>query len=617
MKDETAMNQPSLPSSNPQGATAWNDQAITLAQQGRFDEAVRGFEQAIRLQPGFAEAHNNLGNIFLFQRKFDQAVACYRQALQLNPASAEAFHNLGNVLKEQGQLDEAVANFQRALSLRPSYANARNSLGSALQQQGKLDAAQASYQQALRLQPDFAEAYNNMGAVLLEQSKLDAALASCQQALRLKPQFAEAYVSMGAVLAEQGKFTEAVASYRQALRLKPGLIEAHTNLGIALTQQGQLDEAATSLSTAVRLKPAHAEVHNALGTLFREQARMDAALASYQEAVRLRPAYAEARWNEGLTRLSLGDMERGWAGYQWYWRCKDFAGARRSYPQPEWDGSALTGRTILLYGNQGLGDTIQFIRFAPLVKESGGRVIVECQKMLAGLLAGCAGVDELVPAGSPLPAFDVHAPLMCLPAILGTTFSTLPANVPYLFADPQRVSGEWLVVSGEEGHYHSPLTTHHSPLLKIGIAWQGNPRYKKDSQRSIPLRHFAPLGRLAGVRLFSFQKGHGAEQLTQLGEHPPITDLGSRFDSFADTAAALVHMDLVITCDSVVAHLAGALGIPVWLALPFVPDWRWLLEREDSPWYPTMRLFRQTRPGDWEHVFQRIVEEVQRLYSHG
>jgi hypothetical protein len=294
-----------------------------------------------------------------------------------------------------------------------------------------------------------------------------------------------------------------------------------------------------------------------------------------------------------------GHFERGWPEYEWRWRGNEAVFAPLN--QPLWDGSALEGRTILLHAEQGLGDTIQFIRYARLVRARGGTVVVACPTPLIQLLTGCAGIDQLIPQGSILPPFDVYAPLLSLPGILGTSLGSVPAEVPYLVADAEL-----------ERHWREKL----GPLraFKIGIAWQGNPGYLGDSFRSIPLTHFATLARVEGVRLFSLQKGPGSEQLSALGDLFPVTDLGSQLDNatgaFVETAAVMKSLDLIITSDTAVAHLAGALGVPVWVALPAVPDWRWMLDRADSPWYPTMRLFRQTAWGQWESVFARLASAV-------
>ena len=467
-----------------------------------------------------------------------------------------------------------------------------------LAKQDKLDEAMASYQQALRLKPNYPEAHSNLGNALQEQGRLDEAVASCQQALRLKPDSAEAHHNLGLVLAKQDKLDEAVASFQQTLRLKPDYPDAHNNLGIVLEKQDKLDEAMASYQQALRLKPDYPEAHNNLGIVLEKQGRLDEAVACYQQALRLKPDYPEAHWNRSLAWLLMGRFEQGWPGYEWRWKCKEFGSLPPFHP-PLWDGSPLDGRTILVHAEQGLGDTLQFIRYAPLVHQRGGRVILVCQPPLIGLLTRSPGVERLVAQGEALPEYDVHVPLMSLPGLLGTTLESVPADVPYLDAEPQLVEA-W---RHRLGSY---------PGFKVGIVWQGNPKFRLDRLRSIPLAQFAPLARVPGVHLFSLQKGPGAEQLAAVTDRFPVTDLGRRLDDFMDTAAVLKNLDLVISVDTAIAHLAGALGIPVWVALPFAPDWRWLMDREDSPWYPTMRLFRQTRPGQWEDVFQRIAEALQR-----
>ncbi len=410
---------------------------------------------------------------------------------------------------------------------------------------------------------------------------------------------------------------------------------------------------------AVQFMPHLPQAHCDLGDAYAMQGDLDQALACFEQALRLDANYAEAHRRRALTWLLGGDFERGWSEYEWRLECRQFADLKRSFPQPLWDGSALDGRTILLHAEQGLGDMLQFVRYAPLVKQRGGRVIVECHAPLLQLVASCPGIDALAPWGSALPPFNVYAPLLSLPRILGTTRATIPADIPYLFADPELV--EWWggeVVEGRQGDketrrqgdketgrqgdretdvvnltttpahhspltthhsplttHHSPLTTHHSPLLKIGITWQGNPTHRLDVHRSIPLRQFAPLAQIPGVHLFSLQKGVGTEQLAEVQGLFHVTDLGSRLGTFMDTAAVMKNLNLVISADTAVVHCAGTLGVPVWVALGTVPEWRWLLERADSLWYPTMRLFRQQQLGDWGEVFARMARELQRMVA--
>jgi tetratricopeptide (TPR) repeat protein len=617
-------------------ADAQNKLGIVLAEQGRLDEAAARFQQALHLQPDYPDAHNNLGIVLEKQDQLDAAMARYQHALRLKPnypephynlgivlarlgrldeAMAsyqqalrfkldypEAHNNLGTVLAQQGRLDEATASYQQALQLKPDYPEAHNNLGLALARQGRLDEAVASYQQALRLNPNYPDAHSNLGNALHEQGRLDAAVASCQQALRLKPDWAEAHHSLGIVLAKQDQLDAAVASFEQVLRLRPDYPDAHHNLGIVLGNQDQLDAAAVSFQQALQLKPDYPEAHHNLGLALARQGRLDEALACFQQALHLKPEYPEAHWDRGLAWLLMGRFEQGWAGYEWRWKCKEFKPLPPLH-SPLWDGSPLDGRTILVHAEQGLGDTFQFIRYAPLVQQRGGRVVLVCQPPLIPLLRRSPGIERLLAQGDALPEYDVHVPLISLPGLLGTTLESVPADVPYLDAEPQLVEA-WRHRLGSYSGF------------KVGIAWQGNPQFRFDRLRSIPLAQFAPLARVPGVHLLSLQKGAGRDQLPVLPARFPVTDLGGQLDettgAFLDTAAVMKNLDLVITSDTAAAHLAGALGVPVWVALHHVPDWRWLLDREDSPWYPTMRLFRQTQSGQWEDVFERIAAALQR-----
>jgi len=542
-----------------------------------------------------------------------RAEQLYQQILQADPGHPEAHNNLGNALRSQGKLEEAVTHCRQALHFRPGFPEAHINLGSALAELGRTEEAVACLRAALRINPGFVEAWTNLGNALTLQDRLDEAVHCHRQALLLNPDYAEAHTNLGEAVGRQGKLDEAASYHQQALRLQPNFATATTNLGFVREQQGQFDEA----------------------------------LACYEQALRQDPGHAQAHFDRALLWLLLGNFAQGWPEYEWRWQTKDYP--RYAWRRPRWDGSPLAGRTLLVVAEQGLGDTLQFIRYAPLLRQPGGKVIVECQPELYHLLAGLPGVDLVLARGSPLPAIDVEAPLGSLPGIVGTWLATVPATVPYLRADPDLVK-HWKSPKSEirspksnAPHPTSDFGLRTSDFL-VGIAWQGNPAYGKDRQRSIPLTHFARLAEVEGVHLISLQKGPGADQLKQLriadcglrierqeakpllefairNPQSAILDLGDRLDqtpgAFMDTAAVMMNLDLVISSDTAVPHLAGALGVPVWVALPLVPDWRWLLEREDSPWYPTMRLFRQTRYGQWEDVFERMAEEMKgRLAAH-
>jgi Flp pilus assembly protein TadD len=465
------------------------------------------------------------------------------------------------------------------------------------QQSGDLRRAEQVYRQVLQAAPGHAQTWYLLGTVCQLQGRRGEAADCYRQALRLRPDHTVAHNNLGVALMQDGRPEEAEACYRQVLRVKPEDPEALTNLGTVLMEQGRPGEAEACYRRVLPLRPDNPELLNGLGCALAAQARPAEAEACFQEVVRLAPDHAEGHRNLAIALLAQGRFERGWVEYEWRWRCPDYP--KRALPQPPWDGSPLGGRTILLHAEQGLGDTLHFIRYAPLVKQRGGTVVVACPRPLARLLAGCAGIDRVVGQGEPLPAFDTHAPLLSLPRLFGTTLATVPANVPYLSADANLLR-RWAEAVGRD------------PAFKIGIAWQGNPKQGGDRQRSVPLSHFEALARLEGVRLYSLQKGAGCEHLRAAGF--PVVDLAGRLDEatgpFMDTAALMKVLDLVVTCDSAVAHLAGGLGVPAWVALSYAPDWRWLLAREDSPWYPTLRLFRQGRPGAWADVFGRMAEAL-------
>jgi hypothetical protein len=423
----------------------------------------------------------------------------------------------------------------------------------------------------------------------------------------IAPRHANAQMNLGNILRLGGRLDEALEHYREAVESSPDYAQAHMNLGAALRAVGRLDEAESTLRHALRLSPEFAETWVNLGNVRRDRGRLDEAEAAYREAVSLRADDADATYSLGYLYLLQGDFERGWPLYEARWNCRDFP-RYPSWPSPRWDGSPLEGRTILLFAEQGLGDTMQFVRFATLVKSCGGTVLLRCPASLAGLLARAPGIDRVIAApdipakAADLPAHDVNAALLSLPAILGTTLATIPAECPYLLADERRVA-HWRRVLGREGD-----------ALNVAILWQGNPKNPNDRVRSFPLRNFAPLAEIPGVRLIAIQKFHGSEQVRDLAGEFPLPDLAPSLDeSFEDTAAVMRSVDLVIGPDTAGIHLAGALGVRAWMPLSSQPEFRWLVGREDSPWYPTLRIFRQATPGCWDDVFRRLGEALRSL----
>ena len=505
-------------------------------------------------------------------------------------AQAKAHHR-------SGQLRDAEQLYRQILAADGTNAEVCYLLGETCQAQGALSEAAAALERAVQLKPDYAEAHNYLAAVLKEQNKLDEAAAHCRRALELKPDNAGAHGNLAAILEKQGRFAEAADCYRKILALMPNYAPAHNNLGVVLEQQGQLDQAVACWRRALELQPDFAETHNNLGVVLAQQDKPDEAAACYRRALELQPDFADAHVNYALTLLSMGRLAEGWREYEW--RLKRPGEEKPALAQPRWTGSPLAGRTILLRSEQGLGDTLQFIRFAELLRQQGGTVKIEVPRALVPLLQQ-SGFRGLVAEGTPAGDFDVHIPLMSLLGVLGTALESIPGGVPYISAEGRLVE-----------HWRSELRA--TDNFKIGIVWQGNPNYPIDRYRSIPLARFAPLAQ-DGVELISLQNGFGREQLAGIEGQFAVRDLGEGIDTehgpFMDTAAIIKNLDLVVTCDSVVAHLAGAMGAEVWVAQALVPDFRWMLGRAENSWYPTMRRFRQSAQGDWNSVFRNIHSEL-------
>lgn len=579
---------------HPNDGVARGNLGVAHARLKQFAEAEQCFRDTLRLQPESASMYGNLGASCLDQGKLAEAEEAFREGTKRDPNRADFHRQLANVLEKQGRHAEAVDVYRTALNLEPADAEAHARLGRALNKIEKPGEAEACFREAARLRPDSAVYWKQLGASLESQSKSAEAESAYRTALTLAPNDAETHNNLGVSLASQNRLEEAEALYRKAVELAPNMAMVHNNLGHNLRMQDRLDEAAASLKEAIRLQPNYSEAHNNLGIAYLQQGRMAEAAACYEEALRIKPEYAEAHLNRALLWLTQGNLEQGWAEYEWRFKLKN---RKMATPVPRWEGNELNGRTLLLQAEQGLGDTVQFIRYASLIPRGvGGTVVLECQEPLVELARTCPGIDKVVPRGEKLPNFDVISPLLSLPGIVRTTVASIPADVPYITPDPTRSE-----------HWHAEIKG--LPGRKVGIAWQGSVDHKGDRARSVPLSCFRPLASVPGIRLCSLQKGAGSEQLKDdwVAERE-VVDFGSKTQpTYADTVALLRTLDLVITIDTSMAHVAGALGVPVWILLPFANDWRWLNDGEDTPWYPTMRLFRQQNRNDWDAVFQRVI----------
>ena len=417
----------------------------------------------------------------------------------------------------------------------------------------------------------------------------------------MEPRHADALNMMGVIAGQTGRHEAAEDLFRQAIALNPMVANYHGNLGSALRDQGHADDAVAAYRVALRIKPDSVVTLNNLGIALSLGNRIDDAIAAYRAALDLDPGCADARFNQAMLLLLRGDFKRAWPMYEARWDLQPCPLPKRNFPQELWDGRPLHGQRVLIHAEQGLGDSIQFIRYAPKIVGRGGVVVVESQRSLAELFRGAGGVDTVVAAGEPLPAFDFHVPMLSLPLVFRTAPETIPRETPYLFADPARCESWRARLGGDRSR------------LRVGIAWAGNPKHRLDGFRSVSLRQLLPLLDVDGVDFFSLQKDCGAEQIRQLPGASGIVDHTNSIRDFADTAALLAQLDLVISVDTAVLHLAGALGTPAWALLAFAPDWRWFLDRSDSPWYPAIRLFRQSRLAEWEPVVAAVREELHNL----
>jgi len=578
---------------------------LKLASGGPEDALIE-FELALRRRPALVAAHLGRGNALAVMSRFEEALASYQRALELHPRLPEAEFAAGFALARLGRRKEAETRYRRALVVRPDFAAAWMNLGGLLREDGRDGYAEAALTRAVELRPDLVSGWINLAMLERERSRPAKAEAHLQTALALNPEQVETHIAWCQFRAGEQDLDGAWGWLRRALARAPDQPEAVNMQGILLHTEGRFTEAVTAFERAEAL--GHRAAPSNRGNTLLDLGRMDEALAAHAAAVALDPTHAGAQYNLALTQLRLGDWERGWPGYESRWRFREVHRKPRAFAQPRWRGETLHGQGILLHAEQGLGDTIQFCRYAELVAERGGFPVLQVQapaeRLLQSLGVVRAGRAETALLGGKTPAFDLECPLLSLPAVFGTAMDTVPWAGAYLAADPELAREKRGTLEGVRQDAAAGI------LLRVGVAWAGNPRYKADRQRSTTFSTLLPLLRTPGIAWVSLQKGEPAEQLLALPEDVFVWDGASEAADLADTAAVIDGLDLVITTDTCIAHLAGAMGKPVWILLPHLSDWRWMQEVETTPWYPTARLFRQPSAGDWGAVLERAICEL-------
>ena len=591
-------------------AQAWNGLGAACHEQGRPDQAADCLEQAIRLVPTMVDARHRLGVVLAQSGRLDDAVGQMQEALRLQPANHEIANNLRITLAARERklalidsgaklLPQAEMHCRRALELTPDDPAVLTLLAQSVADQDRGEEAIALFAEVTRIRPNLVQAHFNLGIANLRAKHNEQAETNFRRAIELSRSMAEAHNGLGVALVMQNRWSEAEACYRRALDLNGEYTDATYNLARALVGQDRFSEAIGWLERTLELKNDHVEASYSMALTLMELNRVEDAADWYARTIGLKHDYADAHVGRSIALFLAGRYAEAWGEYEWRFLATPLAGPPEEL---RWRGAPLAGRTVLLRAEQGAGDALHFIRYAPMVKRLGARVLVWCAPGLGRLLATAPGVDGVYLDGQPWPAFDVHASLLSLPGIFGTTLDNVPADAPYLEADPVLVE-QWRAELADE------------PSLKIGIAWRGSPTHPRNRFRSFGIEQLAPIAQVPGVRLYSLQFGAGGNELEILnGALPPgnrpVVDFSERLGDFYNTAAIVRNLDLVITCDSAPAHLAGALGVPVWVALPFAPDWRWLLGRSDTPWYPTMQLFRPSRLGDWPGIFSAMRDAL-------
>ena len=568
---------------------------VVLSETGDLSGALDEYRNALAMNPMSSDLLKAVGELCVRTGDSAGALEAFERALVADPADAPLVHRLASMKKSAGNLDEAVALYRKAVELAPDNADAWADLGTALVLQRDPEGALVALERALRIRPDFPGVLNNLGMVMKEKGQFEVAEKCFTLAIRSDTSYATAYNNLGTIHLDSSRFREAEANFRKAVTLDEGYLLAWNNLGNALAGQGKYHEAKQIYRLVIAQDPSIPEVHFNLASALAYENRFSESLRGYDEAIRLRPEYHEARLNRALIFLQQGDFEEGWRGYESRFDVRD---PRRMYvppglDTPRWAGSDPRGKTILVRAEQGYGDSFQFARYLPRLASLGARVLFECPKEVSGLFRGFPGVDTLVEFGGKIPSCDAYVQLLSLPHLLHTrTAGDIPWDGPYLHADPEIVERLRPRFGNE--------------AFNVGIVWGGNPLHKNDHNRSSRLAEFIPLFDVPGVRLYSLQKGNPAQEITSLPPGRVLNNMENELTDFSVTAAALEHLDLLVAVDTSVAHLAGAMGRPVWLLLPYRSDWRWLSEREDSPWYPSMRLFRQKSHGDWTGVIADV-----------
>lgn len=621
---------------SPNVAEGYFDRAVAKKTVGDYEGAIADYKKALALDPGHFGAHNNIANLFKELARNDEAKEHYNAAFALNPQHPEILNNLGVLELAQGEIESAAEKFMRAHELSPNALNPIKNLADALVRLGQYQSAEICFTRAVGINGTDPALWFGYGKLLDQLDRKEQALECYRRAFTLDVHATDAVLAAVKIFFDKKLYRECISILRPALENNPDVQEVAHNLALCLFESGERQEGLALLEKGIELEPNRFELHNNLGNFLRVLGDREGALEAFKRAIALSPTqvdpiynmgvlfeneqqYEEAEkwyrkalaidpgalrcnWNLALVLLTMGKYLEGWKQYEWRWKWPEFTSPRRNFPQPQWYGEDLTGKTLLVHSEQGMGDAIQFVRYVPLIQANQEKVILEIPAQLMRLMKGLKGAPEDVYRyGDDLPWFDRQIPTMSLPVAFGTTLETVPANTPYIEAE-----------SAEVSRWKERISSFSNSDFRIGIVWAGNALHHKDAYRSTQFNNFLKLAGIPGVQLYSLQKGEEQKQLLESAEAGKVINLMDEIDDFAETLGLMSNLDLIITVDTSIAHLAGAAALPVWILLAHDADYRWMIGREDTPWYPTAKLFRQPHEGDWNGVFN-LVERALRM----
>ncbi len=583
--------QPTL-DNNPDNAGLLHNYANILLKMKRYEEAISCYEKALKNQPQSVVTRFNLAVALHQLNRLEDAKDQYIEILDLDPFHKEALYNLSSLCLNLAKYEDALNYLNRCLKIDPKDPKTLNLIALTFHKAGNYRAAEGCFRRAIQIKPGDYTFHFNFANLLSNQERIEEAIAEYQKTIQLNKDFLEGYIQLGNHLKKKKLYEEAIGVFNQAISINNNSAETYNNIGNIYKELGRYEEAIAFTKRAIEINPQQAGYYFNLGLSNKELFRYTEAIEAYTEAIKLRWDYPEAHWNLALLLLLKEDFKRGWSEYEWRKKLPLYAPYIRTFKEPQWEGEQdLKGKTILIYDEQGFGDAIQFIRYAKMLKDEGAKVVVECLSPLSRLFQYAMGVDQVITRGFPLPPFDFQCSMLSLPMYFKTDLSSIPAETPYIKL-PQDIVAQW-----------QERLLDFKDKFKIGISWAGiNPPHK-----SCPINTLSPLFEITNLCIFNLQKGPAQEELNGLSKDINLIDFMNDSKDFADTAAIMKNLDLIITVDTSIAHLAGALGLPVWVMLHYDADWRWLLKRPDSPWYPTMRLFRQPEYGNWKALLQDMA----------